>query len=217
MLKKIIIGKLEFLGLKWAVTSKFSDYLRYGPPFTVYTDNNHLTYILPTAKLNAVGLRWVAELADFKFVIKYRPGRVNVDADYLSRNAMNIDELIERCIEVCQPNIIKSVMSSTLTRPEIISNMSVDNLRLQSEDLNVIDQTALVTSQKNDDVTGPVYNAVLMGCRPKKAEWKTLKAGSKLLMQQFKKLKIENSLLVRNTLKSKQIVLPRTFHNIYNI
>ena len=36
-------GKLEFLGLKWAITERFSNYLRYGPPFVVYTDNNPLT------------------------------------------------------------------------------------------------------------------------------------------------------------------------------
>ena len=89
-------GKLEFLALKWVIiiTSKFSDYLKYGPPFTVYTDNNPLTYVLTTAKLNAVGLRWVAELSDFNFIIKYRPGRTNVEADYLSRNAMNMNEFI---------------------------------------------------------------------------------------------------------------------------
>lgn len=48
-------GKLEFLALKWAICDKFRDYLYYAPTFTVYTDNNPLTYILSTAKLNAVG------------------------------------------------------------------------------------------------------------------------------------------------------------------
>ena len=36
-------GKLEFLALYWSVTERFPDYLRYGPGFTVYTDNNPLT------------------------------------------------------------------------------------------------------------------------------------------------------------------------------
>ena len=66
-------GKLEFLGLKWAVTERFADYLCYGPPFTVFTDNNLLTYGMSTAKLNATGFRWVAELSNFQFTIKYRP------------------------------------------------------------------------------------------------------------------------------------------------
>lgn len=49
-------GKLEFLALKWAITDKFRDYLYYAPTFTVYSDNNPLTYILSTAKLK-VGCR----------------------------------------------------------------------------------------------------------------------------------------------------------------
>ena len=48
-------GKLEFLALKWAICDRFRDYLYYAPEFTVYTDNNPLTYVLTTAKLNATG------------------------------------------------------------------------------------------------------------------------------------------------------------------
>lgn len=44
--------KLEFLALKWSISEKFHDYLN-GNRFTVYTDNNPLTYILTTAKLDA--------------------------------------------------------------------------------------------------------------------------------------------------------------------
>lgn len=76
--------KLEFLALKWAITEKFQDYL-YGKQFTVITDNNPLTYVLSTAKLDATGHRWIAALAAFDFDILYRPGRNNSDADALSR------------------------------------------------------------------------------------------------------------------------------------
>lgn len=77
-------GKLEFLALKWAICDKFRNYLFYAPSFQVYTDNP-LTHVMSTAKLTAVGHRWVGELADFRFVIKYRPGKANVDAHMLSR------------------------------------------------------------------------------------------------------------------------------------
>ena len=76
--------KLEFLAQKWAVTEKFRDYL-YGHCFTVYTDNNPLTYVLSTARLDATGHRWLAAVASFDFDIKYRPGSCNADADALSR------------------------------------------------------------------------------------------------------------------------------------
>ena len=76
--------KLEFLALKWAITDKFHEYL-YGAEFQVFTDNNPLTYILTTAKLDATGHRGVAALSNYTFSISYKPGRNNTDADALSR------------------------------------------------------------------------------------------------------------------------------------
>ena len=43
-------SKLEFLALKWAVMEQFREYLQY-QPFTVWMDNNPLTYILTTPNL----------------------------------------------------------------------------------------------------------------------------------------------------------------------
>ena len=58
--------KLEFLALKWGVTDHFHEYL-YGGRFDVYTDNNPLTYILTSAKLDTCGQRWVTSLANYDF------------------------------------------------------------------------------------------------------------------------------------------------------
>ena len=77
-------NKLEFLALKWAVTKQFHDHL-YGHRFVVVTDNNPLTYVLTTAKLDAVGHRWLAELSAYNFELVYKSGRTNIDADALSR------------------------------------------------------------------------------------------------------------------------------------
>lgn len=92
-------GKLEFLALKWAITEKFRDYLYYAPTFTVFSDNNPLTYVLSSAEPNATGCRWVAELADFHFTIRYRPSKENVDADSLSRMPVNIEDMMSQCTE----------------------------------------------------------------------------------------------------------------------
>ena len=72
--------KLEFLALKWAICEKFHDYL-YGSLFEAITDNNPLTYVLTTAKLDATGQRWIASLSGYNFTIKYRSGSKNADAD----------------------------------------------------------------------------------------------------------------------------------------
>ena len=88
--------KLEFLSLKWAVTDKFHDYL-YGVPFHMITDNNPLTYIFTTAKLDATSQRWVSALSNYQFSIEYRSGKLNQDADGLSRirwpEALNIQHV----------------------------------------------------------------------------------------------------------------------------
>ena len=76
--------KLKFLILKSAITDKFHEYL-YGAEFQVFTDSNPLTYILTTAKLDAIGHRWVAALSNYTFSISYKLGKNNKDADTLSR------------------------------------------------------------------------------------------------------------------------------------
>ena len=58
--------KLECLAPKLVVVKKFHKYL-YGSTFNVYTDNNPLTYILTTAKLDAASHCWVASLANYNF------------------------------------------------------------------------------------------------------------------------------------------------------
>ena len=76
--------KLEFLTLKWAVVKKFHEYL-YGSTFDIYTDNNPLTYMLTTAKLDAASHCWVASLANYNFRLHYRAGKANIDDNALSR------------------------------------------------------------------------------------------------------------------------------------
>ena len=95
--------KPKFLALKWAVCDKFHDYL-YGNKFTVMTDNNPLTYVLTTAKLDATGHRWLAALSNYNFSLIYRSGRKNLDADALSRlPSDNKETLFNEVIKaICQ-------------------------------------------------------------------------------------------------------------------
>ena len=82
--KNYPMHKLEFRALKWSVSEKFSSYL-YGSKFVVITDNNPLTYVLISAKLDANSQGWVSSLATYDFNILYRPGKHNSDADGVSR------------------------------------------------------------------------------------------------------------------------------------
>ena len=91
------VHKLEFLALKWAVTCKFKYYL-YNNKFAVYTDHNPLVYLCTSAKLDALGHRWLSELSSFNFEIFYKPGLKNSDADGLSRK-VGPDQLHAECTQ----------------------------------------------------------------------------------------------------------------------
>ena len=100
--------KLEFLALKWAVTKRFHEYLN-GNDFTVYTDNNPLTYILTTAKLDATSHRWVAALAAYNFTLHYRLGKTNVNANALSRIPWDRKQTVE-------PKTVGHLLGNVITK-----------------------------------------------------------------------------------------------------
>eukprot|EP00794_Sanderia_malayensis_P020671 gene20671-22709_t len=107
---KMHAGKLEFLALKWAITDQFRDYLYYAPSFKVYTDNNPLTYVMTTARLNATGIRWVGELADYNFTIHYHPGKSNGDADGLSRLPMELTKMMKECTAEASRDLLQATI-----------------------------------------------------------------------------------------------------------
>ena len=105
---KYAIHKLEFLCLKWAITDQFHEYL-YVNAFDVYMDNNPMTYVLSTAKLDAMGHRCIAGLANYNFHIHYKSGKSNVEADALSR----IDW--EKYDEAIEANFIQVIAAAAIT------------------------------------------------------------------------------------------------------
>ena len=111
----------------------FRDYLYYAPHFTVFTDNNPLTYILTTAKLNTTGHRWVAELADFDFSIKYRPGKIHKDADTMSRLPLKADGYTEQ-IPQDEVKVVISPISNTNHQQPLIAAVSTDQSLLDLDE-----------------------------------------------------------------------------------
>ena len=107
----------------------------------MYTDNNPLTSILATAKLDATGQRWVASLANYNFKIFYRSGKLNSEADALS--CIPWESVRVKNVE---PLIVKTMLQSKLKSdisfpgryiPEkvLLKNMIVDTtLKLTQKD-----------------------------------------------------------------------------------
>ena len=111
-------GKLEFLALKWAISDKLRDYLFYAPTFVVFTDSNPLTYIMSSAKLNATGHRWVEELADYNFTVNYRPGKMNTDANVLSRTPLDMDSCTRTCMSRGRRTFLRLLLKRSGNSPK---------------------------------------------------------------------------------------------------
>ena len=118
--------KLEFLALKWAVCEKFHEYLYGTKPFEVFTDNNPLTYILTSAKLDACGQRWVAKLANYNFSIKYRCGVSNTEADALSRIKWPeaISEKLDTENGYMDTHVINAILTGAVSKSSLIESVS---------------------------------------------------------------------------------------------
>ena len=127
--------KQEFLALKWAVTDKFYDYL-YGSEFVVLTDNNPLTYVLTSAKLDAAGQRWVAALSNYNFTLTYRRGTQNADADGLSRVSCSSYEQ-----GINFPDISKAISNSVAASVEevpLAASLALDESSVPTSEVDEI-------------------------------------------------------------------------------
>ena len=118
--------------MKWSVIERFHEYL-YGGHFEVYTNNNPLTYILTTSKLDATGQRLVASLANYNFKMFYKSGKLNVDADALFCILWENTQ-----VDHMTPQVVKVMLHSKLV-------MNVDILEVYPQ-LNVVQKSLIVDS-----------------------------------------------------------------------
>ena len=63
---------------------KWEHILKYRP-FIVNTDSGALKYWQNLKNPRGADFRWLQELAEFQFTVKHRPGKLNTNADQLSR------------------------------------------------------------------------------------------------------------------------------------
>ncbi|KAG6617742.1 pol protein [Phytophthora cinnamomi] len=74
----------ELLAMKYALV-KFRVHLLGSTPFVVYTDHASLRTAVNTPHLSQRMARWLSFFAEYNFRVEYKPGKLNVLADALSR------------------------------------------------------------------------------------------------------------------------------------
>ena len=201
--------KLEFLCLKWAVTEKFHDNL-YGNQFLVCTDNNPLTYVLTSAKLDATGHRWLAALSNYNFTLKYKSGKANTDADGLSRRPQEKEELFPEAVKaICQAYTVNRGSCPYIENVLVTDNpdlLELNDFNVESTDLNTVDW---VKEQSNDPDLKTVVQYVASDYCPVTSKEQ---ANIGKYLRHWKNLCLIDGILYRNTNlngeKVKQLVLP---------
>lgn len=121
--KKHILEK-ELLAIHWAIKF-FRPYL-YGTRFTVITDHRPLISLFtdknPSSKMTRVRL----DLIDYNFEIKFKPGKLNSNADALSRIKMDTDILSDGNVTI-DSDMLKAMMPTSAEIAVITRSMANKN------------------------------------------------------------------------------------------
>ena len=185
--------KLKLLALKWAVTENLRDYL-LGSMFTVYTDNNPLTYV-KESKLGAAQIRWHSKLGLFHFDIKYRSGKLNQAPDALSHCPMTDNEILSDSESDRYETISYAVMHNDLS--EVIKGEKLPlelKKAVQAEIIQQVpDSGKIKVHSKMVDVLSKVTQGMMKEAQEEDVDIsKTMcyvKSGRKPMLAQIRKIK----------------------------
>jgi transposase InsO family protein len=131
--KNYSVIEKELLAIVFAV-KKFRCYV-YGNHFTVFTDHNPLQHAMtmkdPTKRI----ARWLMTLQDYDFEIKFRPGKENSNADYLSRHTVAPIVAGEEDTEY------KLLLDGKKVPPHSPYNYMMGNIRMEAGELWLISKS----------------------------------------------------------------------------
>ena len=216
--------KLEFLALKWVVCEKFHEYLYGSKLFEVFTDNNPLTYVLTSAKLDACGQRWVAKLANYNFSIRYRCRVSNTEADALSRIkwpealSENVD-IDNRCMDT---HVINAILTGAVTKSSLIESVSCSAKVIPTEldkDTGKLSSINWAKEQRLDPSLGVIIRLIESGQLTKRKLQGKDSSEIKSFLRNKKSLKLVKDVLYTKSFSDNstskktlwQLVVPKLF------
>lgn len=137
----------ELLGIVWA-TKYFRPYI-YGRKFKIITDHKPLTWLFSLKEPNSKLVRWRLKLEEFDYEIIHKNGRLNTNADALSRIEINTNEIN---LDVLETESLKSIsMQNNIDISEKVStvhsgeeNMN-DHISISERPINEFSSQIIIT------------------------------------------------------------------------
>ena len=178
---------------------------------------------MTSAKLNATGHRtWVGELADFKFSIRYHPGKAHADADGLLRMPLDMKAYMASCTEEVSAEAISAVITASthqvcqktawLTSITSPDNALKDNTHVPDQLTPAkVEQIDLLDAQLEDRDIEPIISCMRKSVKLTREDLSYASSTTKPLSYKRNKLFLEkDGTLRRRSEAHAQIVLPRS-------
>ncbi|XP_038063005.1 uncharacterized protein LOC119733688 [Patiria miniata] len=163
--------------------------------------------------------RWVAELADFNFKIKYRPGKSNTDADVLSRMPLDFETYRAQCTsEVSTTHLGATIAAVRADSSGCFPWIDALSASTSNPDDSVmsshhISKRELKAAQRDDNTIGRAIQFLESGHRPTRQDRMTEPPNTVALLREWDKLELDvEGILHRRSGGKKQLVLPLKYH-----
>lgn len=156
--KNYSVVEKELLSLVWSI-QYFIPYL-YGRQFSIYTDHRPLRWLFSLKDpQNSKFIRWRTKLQDYDFDIEYKKGKLNTNADALSRIEIHPIDTESMQVNIDDPELDRLIQdldretelrTPTLEEIEQILNPTVD-VQNRNGETNEPNNPEMSTVRSNDD------------------------------------------------------------------
>ena len=194
----------------------------------MYTDNNPLTYVLSSAKLDACGQRWVAKLANYNFTVKYKCGLSNVEADALSRiswpEILAETEDLDVDLKCMDTHVVNAILTGCRSKSSLIESVSCSSKIIPpelSQDSDSSSNINWMKEQRADPNLTVLIKLIESGQLQKRKQHGKDTPEVKSLLRIRKSLKLVKDILYRKTYTDNssskkvqwQLVVPKAYRS----
>lgn len=170
---------------------------------------------MSTSKLYVVGHRLVGELSEFRFNIKYRPGKNNINADTLSCIPLDIDNYVITCTDELSQEVLQATWEGGRAAQKkdvawiaALYTSSADVMQQPHSLLPEISLEDLATAQRDDPGIGEIIKLKETNEALTDEVRRSVGGLTRKLLHEWSQLHLENGVLYRWTAERKQLVLP---------